>query len=298
MKNKVITEGIWDEITKAAKKAKNNSFIAVAYFSSGASTKLPLKTGSKLIVDASEGTVKGGLTKPSELIELYKKGVEIYNLNNLHAKIYVLDRRLFFGSINVSNSDLQEAVIESTDPKLISEAKRFVKQLCTIDRLLGIKTLIQLQKIYRTPRGVNRARREKGISKNKSFISKLEYIDEYLNGYKKPLKQGKIESKKKIINNKQHKLDWFEWDAKLIYKEGDIITQVVKDGDEEWIFPPARLINIKKWRNDKSKFVFLEIPRKKEKPLSRLPKSFEKSIFKRSSKLSQATIKKINSLWV
>jgi len=71
MSVKLITEGIWDEITLAVKKSKIKSFVAVAYFGQNGAEMLPLNEGSVLLVDASEKAVKSGQTSPNELLKLY-----------------------------------------------------------------------------------------------------------------------------------------------------------------------------------------------------------------------------------
>ena len=89
---KLITKKIWSTITKAVKLSKTKSIVAVAYFGQNGSSMLPIKKGSTLLVDASEKAVKSGQTCPDELLKLYQKGVHIYSLENLHAKLFVIGK--------------------------------------------------------------------------------------------------------------------------------------------------------------------------------------------------------------
>jgi len=66
---------------------------AVAYFGAGSSGRLPLPSGSCLVVDASDYTVSGGLTCPADLEKLLNRGVDVYRVSNLHAKVFVLGGR-------------------------------------------------------------------------------------------------------------------------------------------------------------------------------------------------------------
>ena len=153
MATKLITENIWRDLTAAVKKSRTKSFVAVAYFAKGAANMLPVKKGSILVVDASEKTVKCGLTKPAELINLYKKGVRIFSYENLHAKLFIVNNALFIGSTNVSGNSsdrLKEVLLKSTDKKAIADAKFFIESLCSVE--LGSELLAKLDKMYRPPK--------------------------------------------------------------------------------------------------------------------------------------------------
>ena len=102
MTTELITDRVWAAITEAARNTKTPAYVAVAYFGNGASKLLPLRKGSRLVVDASEHAVKSGQTSPAELLKLHRKGVKVYSIENLHAKVFVFGRTAFVGSANVS----------------------------------------------------------------------------------------------------------------------------------------------------------------------------------------------------
>ena len=64
MTSELITNEVWTQISRAARRCNSPSHVAVAFIGSGASRMLPLKKGSRLVVDASRRTVKAGLTSP------------------------------------------------------------------------------------------------------------------------------------------------------------------------------------------------------------------------------------------
>ena len=72
MGSSLITDRIWSTITSAARSDVGDASVAVAYFGAGASKLLPLKRGSRLVVDFSERAVKSGQTCPSEILKLIK----------------------------------------------------------------------------------------------------------------------------------------------------------------------------------------------------------------------------------
>jgi 4-hydroxy-3-methylbut-2-enyl diphosphate reductase IspH len=75
MHTEFLGSDIWSAIRTEAKQYQGKSFVAVAYFGTGASKRLPLKKESILVVDATDRAVKSGQTNPSELKKLQDKGV-------------------------------------------------------------------------------------------------------------------------------------------------------------------------------------------------------------------------------
>lgn len=153
MTTRLFTENAWTEIKKAVRKTLRPSDVAVAYIGVGGSQILPLKRGSRLVVDASEGAVKSGQTCPEELTKLQRKGVRIFSVSNLHAKVFVIGNKAFIGSTNVSrrsSSTLVEALLCTTDPAAVQAARAFVREMCTVE--LGPEALQHLQKQYRPPK--------------------------------------------------------------------------------------------------------------------------------------------------
>src|SRR5580704_12654880 len=128
-----LSRDIWPQLTKAARGSRRRCVVAVAYFGKGASRLLPLAKGSRLVVDASERSVGSGQTCPADLIRLVKRGVAVYSVPNLHAKVFVLGRTAYIGSPNVSNR----------------AARHFVEQNCLHE--LTPTVLKRLAKLYRPP---------------------------------------------------------------------------------------------------------------------------------------------------
>src|SRR3990170_3851068 len=95
MTTKLLTTDIWPTLTAAAKKSSGPSDGAVAYFGSSGSTLLPLSEGSRLVVDASDQAIKCGQPNPHELAKMLKKGVRVFSVPNLHAKIFVFGRSAY-----------------------------------------------------------------------------------------------------------------------------------------------------------------------------------------------------------
>ncbi len=133
MSTAFITRDIWPQLTKAVRDSPQSCAVAVAYFGKGAGKLLPLTKGSRLVVDASEHAVAAGQTCPADLAKLVKRGVKVYSVPNLHAKVFVLGRAAYIGSANASNrsaSQLVEAVIRTTETSAVRAARQFVRDHC------------------------------------------------------------------------------------------------------------------------------------------------------------------------
>jgi hypothetical protein len=304
----LITKNIWATLTKAAKLSKTKSMVAVAYFGQQGASMLPLKKGSTLLVDASEKAVKSGQTCPDELLKLYYKGVQIYSLENLHAKLFVIGKELFIGSTNVSGNSsklLQEAIVKTNDKQAIQDAKAFIESHTgTLE--MGEEQLMRLQKLYRPPKFAGlKAQVKKRKSAKTNHPSFLVYKLEkniFTEKEREEAVEGRKEAKNHRINKSRHVLDEFIWGDNLVAKKGDVIMQIIDEGDKVYVAPPGTLIHVRKWNNGKkiTNFCYVEIPDKNRKNISYLKKHFNRKTFKlinRNGRKSKAVAEELISLW-
>ncbi len=148
-----LTEDIWDQISELSRTSKR-CHVAVAYVASAGMKLLRLGKGDVLVVDMSKARVKVGATDPALIRQYMDKGVAVYSLQRLHAKVFVFDKTAVIGSTNVSKysrEDLTEAVILTTDPWIVEEARDFVKALASRLDAVDRDYLARCQKIYRKP---------------------------------------------------------------------------------------------------------------------------------------------------
>ena len=148
----LITSGVWQTITAAAKAAKSPSFAASAYFGAGGDSLLPLGSESLLVVDASIPTVQQGATCPISLIRLHKKGVRIFSAQHLHAKMYAFEKSAFVGSCNASSHSaniLIEGAVRLSKKTEVAQVKSFIQALCLTE--LSGADLSKLQESYKPP---------------------------------------------------------------------------------------------------------------------------------------------------
>lgn len=103
-----LSGDLWDVLAARAKRAARRR-VAVAYVTRD---HLGMRQGDLLIVDASRKAIACGETSAKLLRELHRKGVEIYSVPGLHAKVVLLDELAFVGSANLSDSS-RNALVEA-----------------------------------------------------------------------------------------------------------------------------------------------------------------------------------------
>jgi hypothetical protein len=148
-----LADDIWGRMSELAKVSKRRH-VAVAYIASAGMKMLRLAKGDVLIVDMSEGRVKVGATDPALIRQYMDKGVAVYSLQRLHAKVFVFDKTAVIGSTNVSKysrEDLTEAAILTTDPRIVEEARNFVEALARGLDAVDRDYLAKCDKLYRRP---------------------------------------------------------------------------------------------------------------------------------------------------
>ena len=292
VKSEFIAKNIWREITRSAKGAKKPSWVAVAYFAQGASRLLPLTRNSRLVVDASEGAVSSGQTCPFDLDKLMKRGVSIYSVPNLHAKVYVFDEIAYVGSANASNrsaTHLIECVIRSLESGVIKNAKRFIQSLL-IDELTP-KRIEQLKRIYKQPRvpGIKGSHRKKISSHVRPEIPKL-FIAQLSNcelskKEEKQYDQGFRSAKKLQKYPKRFELDGFRVSGRCSYLRGNQVIQVLEGkSGQKMVYPPGYVRLIRRY--PKKSFVYLEIPA--------VPRKSIRTLSKQLGSIALRKIKKLN----
>lgn len=291
MGTEFIKDRIWSRLRHRARKCRTPALVAVAFFGEGAAGLLPLRKGSRLLVNASEQTVASGLTCPNDLLELRKRGVRIFSVKNLHAKVYVFGGQAFVGSPNASNNStrLLEAVLRTTDRQAVRAAKDFVRSHCQDE--LGTEELKRLKKLYRRPKfdGNGAARRTgKKPGRVKAEYSALRLVNlvlmgDFPEGSESAYEQGLREAKSKRTRKTTHFVDSFQWNNGSI-RPGDSVVQVVDELDgPRFVTPPGHVTNVKPWSNGRQRcaFVYLEVPNVRRVRVNKLAKRLGRGAAKR-----------------
>jgi hypothetical protein len=270
MSVRLITRDIWRTIAARVRKHPRSCSVAVAYFGASGATILPLGKGSLLVVDCSPRAVTSGQTKPSELLKLMQRGVEVHSVQNLHAKVFVVSNRAFIGSTNVSSysaNRLIEATLETSDSRIVAGCRQFVRDLS--GERITPKHARQLAKIYRSPRFGGGRPRAQTLTKQVTpshapvwavplRIEKWDKLDEAQG------RQGKPLAKKRMRGGRSSQIDEFLWEGKAFLTSlelGDIVISVtqIPSGDC-MVSEAARVVYARYYQAEKQRraVVFLE----------------------------------------
>lgn len=105
---------------------------AIPFLGEGAPALLPqFGSGDIIVCDASDGSIKNGLTSAKALAEFIDRGVHLYWHTKLHAKVVAIGRTAVIGSMNGSQNSagIEEAAVLTTDPSLAREVRSLIRRL-------------------------------------------------------------------------------------------------------------------------------------------------------------------------
>lgn len=238
---------VWPTLTKAVARSKGRVYVASGYVGQGGLKQLPLSRGSVLVCDCSESAVKSGATNPSAVREFVNAGVEVWQAQGLHAKVFVLPKRAFVGSANVSmnSSRLIEAVLETTDTDQVRQLREFVQSLCHIR--VTRKMLSELEKI-KPVRDVSQARSllEYPVEVKRLIVVDLE-SGEWSNSMWRAKDKGDRSARAQARQNfTGYEITVFGWSTGDLdeFRLGDLVLQV----SDEVPWPPASVVHVETHR--------------------------------------------------
>lgn len=179
--HRLLGTNLWPEVKKLTKRSQRVD-AAIAYFTSD--KYLRLKSGSTLIVDATENAIKSGATSARLLWKLRKK-VQLYSLVNLHAKLIIADDHAVVGSANASDTSatqLHEAALLTNSPDTISQARSLLFQFKRRAEPLNdskLKKLLQIKVVRRGRAGrSNIVRRKFEANGSRAWLVSPDDVDD------------------------------------------------------------------------------------------------------------------------
>lgn len=272
----------WPRIISAARKGPAD--VAVAYVGQGAARLLPLRRGSRLVVDASEAAVRSGQTDPKELLKYLRRGVDVFSRPRLHAKVFAFGSVAFIGSTNVSHRSLEvlaEAAVELRGRQSVAQARRLVRDLATGP--VGEEFLKKLARIYRPPRVLGGKRRKagRGIEPREAADGQSLWLVQLVTGnwseeeYEAE-RAGKAVARRRL--RRGFHLDSFSYTRRARWPIDDQVMMVTSYGPRDVrVAPPGRVLRVEKVSGKKSHIVVLELPPKYKRKLAvlrrRLPRA-------------------------
>lgn len=249
MTNELIVSGVWPDIKRAAATA-GPRFAAIAFIGKGAFDSLLHRFGSRdvLVVNASDAALKAHATSPTELRRFVNKGVSVWSVENLHAKVIATASHAIVGSANASrNSELsQEAAIISTQASVITGIVDFVTDLEEVatavdaDFLERAEAIWDSVKLVREPApGVNGKPKKPGhLPRGVKRLgwSYTRPVD-YSKAERDAARKGRATARKKLQNVMGYRLDTWSADGED-YSDGDVVVLF----NERRVWPPAVVV--------------------------------------------------------
>jgi len=278
-----LSREIWPQLTKTVRGSPRRCAMAVAYFGAGASRLLPISVGSRLVVDASERAVASGQTCPADLLKLLRRGVAIFSVPNLHAKVFVVGPVAYIGSTNVSSrseSQLVEAAIRTTERRAVRAARQFVDEHCLHE--LTPELLKQLAELYRPPQvsgGKQGKRRLRETARRPTLprllLAQLE-LEDWSERDQHLHDTALAVAKKRREHPRSFELESFRQTGRCAFQPRDVVIQVVDEGGSNvLVSPPGNVLHVRTRRDGDRQvsFVYLERPARRRRQVKSLARA-------------------------
>ncbi len=231
-------------------------------------------------MNASPNAVKSGQTSPAALLEMHRRGIDVFSCPQLHAKVYVFGTTAFIGSANASGSSaetLVEAAVRSKNRATVRDAREFVRELSRSLVPLGEEQLGALAKLYREPKRAAAPGSPRSISRGRNaprvwivHTREDEFPDDAEEAHERELDAAHASR-----SHRRFEVDSF-WHARAVpYRRGDTIVEVITGTDGSvMVSPPGTVIRRAGWRrgNRKLSFTFYERPAGRRIAFPRLAK--------------------------
>jgi hypothetical protein len=242
----LVTDRLWKSIKRAARD-RGSHWVAVPYVSQGAARRFPLRKGDVLITRFDDRTISSGQTDPREILKYLRRGVEVHNCVELHAKVYVSALRAVVASANLSrNSEewLKEAGTESLEPKLLSAARSFVESLR--GEIIGVDFAKKKVALYKPPKGQGGGKQIKP-ARAALWVVNVE-VDENLSGEDKAAAEWAGDTAKaKLRDVKRFQIVRIRYPGDWTVKEGDYVVRYFSGGRDASLEAPARANTIHRY---------------------------------------------------
>jgi hypothetical protein len=238
--NRLLTKNLWSEVRKLTHKL-GPTRACIAYFTTPA--LLHWRAGDVLIVNASDGAIKGGETSARAVRELAKRGVLLYSEPYLHAKVILAGNTAVVGSANVSASSadrLLEAAILTTSPAIVGPVRAYLHQLASSAQAIDEPFLRRIEALPVSPRrppfggGGRRIHRPRLTKAHKTWVVVLG-VSGNTSRHESALVKARQDAQQ-LRANRRSELDEFWWGGGRLDRAepGDSVIRVWKNSRGEF----------------------------------------------------------------
>lgn len=247
-----LHDKLWKRLKQLCLAAKRR-YVAVAYLGHDAISHLPLDTGDYLVVDMSDQSVKTGRTDPHEILRYLDRGVRVYSVENLHAKVFILGPHVIVGSSNVSAHSrevLVEAAVESTDPALRSEALTWLKSVAVAPVTPELAKM--KQKLYVPPKWTAPSK-SKRVTPTFSRLWIVNTHSSRCTDEEEQILDHHAKSVKRLLPDKErYEVESVRYSVRSRFAQkarlGDLAIQIHKEHETIKVYPPARVLQTRRYK--------------------------------------------------
>lgn len=260
----VTNDRIWQRID-AALKAGQPARIAVPFIGLGASRWIKPAAGSCVVTRCDLKSARAGQVSGKDLLVWHKRGVRIFNLQALHAKVFAFGSSAFIGSSNASVTSrdrLIEAGVWTIEKALAESAWAFVEEHCNEE--VDEEFLKELAAAYRPPtqyplQGEGSTGGGKGSGAKKASREQDEaplhlirlYTANWNEAQQAAADRAEANGRKRLEQNFKAEVSTFTWPgAPGRFSVGDLVLARMTDKTDgsESVQPWARVIGMHKVR--------------------------------------------------
>jgi hypothetical protein len=234
---RVLSGELWKEVRALARKTRQRK-AAIAYVTEDL---VGFRKADVLVTDASPRTISCGETDATLLRKLSKKGVEIHDCPDLHAKVLLLGDVAVIGSGNMSKSSadrMVEAGVVTNHRSTVSAVASLIEQLIESSSQITAKRIATLCKIKVVRRGGRPAgdggKRRTKISRlgNRTWLVGVrELIRPPAPTEQRMIDKAKSELRRRF-NDEEEDFDWIKWGTRDRFaktcRQGDSVIQILK----------------------------------------------------------------------
>lgn len=256
----------WVGIRKDIASRRRSRVVAVVgYVGLDAPTVMPLRAGDSLVCDASPTAIKSRLTSAQALLEYDKRGVAIYSLEGLHAKVICSRSFAWVGSTNASKNsrdNLIEASLRVSGPQARSVFDWACQQTVE-DRALSRDDIQDLKGIPLDPR--RRQPRRKSAATSREIPSGLRQLVFYEVGpagkREERIAEKSREAARATARAKElpSALVYLVWDGPIKAEAGDWIIQI----SNGHVLRPALVVRVAREGSERTLWLsYVKTPKK------------------------------------
>ncbi|UPT66202.1 MAG: phospholipase D family protein [Sphingobacteriales bacterium JAD_PAG50586_3] len=218
----------------------------------GANELLPLSKGDVLVVNMCFQSIESGIVNPFEIEKYSIKGVNIYNCENLHAKIYLFHDKAIICSANISEnsqSNLIEAGVFVDEKSTINDISKYIDSICIEEITQGYIDLCKEK--YNEPKNKGKIRGKQLIEKPAIILSRLWLINVRPALFKEEediiLSRNKTLYKRKL-QSPQNSIADIRFGASSSFiknvREGDLVIRIFNQNKKTTVSEPMRVLGI------------------------------------------------------